>query len=122
MSSYFAWAVRERLIAVNPVTPTRLPKSHAPRTEMYPFGEDELERLWERASAKNRRLAEIGQRLERPDRPKPPLDAKELEQPREERELVDIQTEAGVPELLENEEKKAAAATEIENRFRRTAV
>ena len=26
---------------------------------MFPFGEDELERVWERASAKNRRLADI---------------------------------------------------------------
>ena len=36
LSSFFAWAVRERLIAVNPVTATRVPRSHAPRTEMSP--------------------------------------------------------------------------------------
>jgi integrase len=59
LSSFFAWAVRERLIAVNPVTVTRVPRSHAPRTEMYPFGEEDLERLWERASETNRRLADL---------------------------------------------------------------
>ena len=59
LSSFFAWAVRERLITVNPVTVTRVPRSHAPRTEMYPFGEDDLERLWERASEKNRRLGDL---------------------------------------------------------------
>jgi len=51
--------VRERLITVNPVTVTRVPRSHTTRTEMYPFGEDDLERLWERASEKNRRLADL---------------------------------------------------------------
>jgi integrase len=59
LSSFFAWAVRERLIIVNPVTATRVPRSHTPRTEMYPFGEDDLERLWERASEMNRRLADL---------------------------------------------------------------
>ena len=59
LSSFFAWAVRERLITVNPVTVTRVPRSHTTRTEMYPFGEDDLERLWERASEKNRRLADL---------------------------------------------------------------
>jgi integrase len=59
LSSFFSWAVRERLIVVNPVTTTRVPRSHTPRTEMYPFGEDDLERLWERASEMNRRLADL---------------------------------------------------------------
>jgi integrase len=59
LSSFFGWAVRERLITVNPVTVTRVPRSHAPRTEMYPFGEDDLERFWERACEKNRRLADL---------------------------------------------------------------
>ena len=59
LSSFFAWAVRERLITLNPVTVTRVPRSHAPRTEMYPFGEDDLELLWERAAEKNRRLADL---------------------------------------------------------------
>jgi site-specific recombinase XerD len=59
LSSFFAWAVRERLITVNPVTVTRVPRSLAPRTEMYPFGEEDLERLWARATQKNRRLADL---------------------------------------------------------------
>jgi integrase len=59
LSSFFAWAVRERLITVNPVTVTPVPRSLAPRTEMYPFGEDDLERLWARATQKNRRLADL---------------------------------------------------------------
>jgi site-specific recombinase XerD len=59
LSSFFAWAVRERPIAVNPVTVRRVPRSNAPRTGMCPFGEDDLERLWERASEKNRRLADL---------------------------------------------------------------
>jgi hypothetical protein len=34
LSAFFAWTVRERMIAVNPVTSTRVPKASAPRTEM----------------------------------------------------------------------------------------
>ena len=34
LSAFFAWAVRERMIATNPVTPTRVPKASAPRVEM----------------------------------------------------------------------------------------
>jgi hypothetical protein len=34
LSSFFAWAVRERMIPTNPVTPTRVPKASTPRTEM----------------------------------------------------------------------------------------
>jgi hypothetical protein len=30
LSAFFGWAVRERMIAVNPVTPTRVPKASAP--------------------------------------------------------------------------------------------
>ena len=45
LSAFFAWAVRERMIATNPVTPTRVPKASAPRVEMYPFSEAELERV-----------------------------------------------------------------------------
>jgi integrase len=59
LSSFFAWAVCERLIAANPVTPTRVPKSPEPRTEMFPFGEQELERVYRRASDRNHRLADI---------------------------------------------------------------
>ena len=35
LSAFFAWTVGERMIAVNPVTPTRMPKASAPRVEMY---------------------------------------------------------------------------------------
>jgi integrase len=59
LSSFFGWAVHERLIAANPVTPTRVPKSPEPRTEMYPFGEHELERVYRRAAGRNQRLADI---------------------------------------------------------------
>jgi integrase len=60
LSFFFAWAVRERLIVIDPVTATHVPRSHTPRTtEMYPFGEDDLERLWERASEIHRRLADL---------------------------------------------------------------
>jgi site-specific recombinase XerC len=36
LSAFFAWAVRERMIASDPVAPTRVPKSPGARTEMYP--------------------------------------------------------------------------------------
>jgi integrase len=51
--------VRERLILVNPVTGTRVPRSSEPRTEMLPFGEEELERVFANAKARNERLAEL---------------------------------------------------------------
>jgi hypothetical protein len=38
LSSFFAWAVRERMIAANPVMPTRVPRAGTPRVEMFPFG------------------------------------------------------------------------------------
>jgi integrase len=59
LSSFFAWAVRERMIVTNPVTPTRVPKGSAPRTEMYPFSELELEELYVRAAEHDQRLADI---------------------------------------------------------------
>jgi hypothetical protein len=65
---------------------------------------------------------EIGERLERSDGPQPALDSEELQQSREEWEFIDIQTEPSVTEVLENEEKKAAAAAEIEHGFRRASV
>jgi integrase len=58
-SSFFAWAVRERLILVNPVLRARVPKAGAPRTEMFPFGEQELERIHTAAAARDQRLADI---------------------------------------------------------------
>lgn len=57
LSAFFAWAVRERMILANPVTKTRVPRSSEPRTEMFPFAEDELERVFEKAKARNERLA-----------------------------------------------------------------
>jgi len=49
LSSFFAWAVRERMIAVNPVTRTKVPRAKEPRTKMFPFSEAELERVHARA-------------------------------------------------------------------------
>jgi integrase len=59
LSSFFAWAVRERMIAANPVTPTRVPRAGTPRVEMLPFSEDELERVYVRATARDQRLADL---------------------------------------------------------------
>src|SRR5438105_1945832 len=66
--------------------------------------------------------AEIRQRFVRPNRPDPSLDLEEIEQLGEERKFVDIQPQTGVAEMLEDEKKKTAAATEIKHRERRTAV
>ena len=59
LSSFFAWAVRERLIASNPVTTTRVPKGRAVRTEIRPFAEDELESFYMAVSARDQRLADV---------------------------------------------------------------
>lgn len=59
LSSFFAWAVRERLILANPVLRTRVPKVGGPRTEMYPFGEEDLERIHAAAAERDQRLADI---------------------------------------------------------------
>jgi integrase len=59
LSAFFAWTVRERMIAVNPVAPTRVPKASAPRVEMYPFSEAELEAFYRRAAEFNQRLADL---------------------------------------------------------------
>lgn len=59
LSAFFAWSVRERIISVNPVIVTRVPRSNEPRVEMYPFAEDDLERVWERAGGRDPRLADI---------------------------------------------------------------
>jgi site-specific recombinase XerD len=53
LSSFFAWAVRERIIAANPVTPTRVPRDRTPRVEIFPFSEDEIERIYVRATARD---------------------------------------------------------------------
>lgn len=62
--------------------------------------------------------AEIRQRLIRPNRPDPPFDVEEIEQLGKEREFVDVQAQTGVPEMLEDENKETAAATEVEHRER----
>jgi len=65
LSSFFAWTVRERMVAFNPVTTTRVPKAASPRAEMYPFSEQELERVYARAverltaSGRDSRLADL---------------------------------------------------------------
>ncbi len=59
LSSFFTWAVRERMIVINPVAPTRVPKASTPRAEMYPFSEAELEELYARAVQRDQRLADI---------------------------------------------------------------
>lgn len=59
LSSFFAWAVRERIIASNPVTGTRVPKVGASAVEMHPFNERELEEFWQAARERNQRLANV---------------------------------------------------------------
>jgi integrase len=59
LSSFFAWAVRERLIVLNPVLRTRVPKASGPRTEMLPFGEEDLERIHLKAAAIDQRLGDL---------------------------------------------------------------
>lgn len=45
LSSFFAWAVRERMVQHNLVTPTRVPKASEVATEMQSFSEADLEAL-----------------------------------------------------------------------------
>lgn len=59
LSAFFAWAVRERLIASNPVTGTRVPKGRGVRAEIRPFAEDELESFHAAVSARDQRLADV---------------------------------------------------------------
>ena len=59
LSAFFAWTARERMILVNPVTGTRVPRSSEPRTEMFPFGEGGSERVFEKARVRNERLADL---------------------------------------------------------------
>jgi integrase len=59
LSSFFAWAVRERLVASNPVTGTRVPKGCGVRTEIRPFAEDELEAFYQSTSTRDQRLADV---------------------------------------------------------------
>lgn len=59
LSAFFGWAVRERLIAMNPVAGTRVPKGHGLRTEIRPFAEDELESFYAACTARDSRLADV---------------------------------------------------------------
>lgn len=59
LSSFFAWAVRERMILTNPVARTRVPRAGLPRTEMFPFGEDDLDRIHAKAAEVDQRLADV---------------------------------------------------------------
>lgn len=59
LSTFFSWAVRERIIASNPVTGTRVPTAGMPTVEMQPFAEEELEDFWHTAKERNQRLADI---------------------------------------------------------------
>ncbi|HEX5534455.1 MAG TPA: hypothetical protein VFX33_12005 [Actinomycetales bacterium] len=58
LSSFFAWAVRERLIATNPVTDTRVPVGRGVRTAIRPFAEDELEAFHLAVSVRDQQLAD----------------------------------------------------------------
>jgi integrase len=59
LSAFFAWAVRERLIASNPVLGTKVPKGRGVRTEIRPFAEDELESFYRAAAVRDQRLADV---------------------------------------------------------------
>jgi len=59
LSTFFAWCVREKLIARNPVTDVRVPKSSIPATEMLPFTEDELEAAYRDWQAFDSTLADV---------------------------------------------------------------
>lgn len=59
LSSFFAWCVREKLIASNPVTSVKVPRTSEEVVEMAPFTEAELESAHVRWAAKDERLADI---------------------------------------------------------------
>ena len=59
LSVFFAWCVREKLIATNPVTAVRVPKSSAPPVELHPFTEDELEAVYDAWALRDPRLADV---------------------------------------------------------------
>jgi integrase len=59
LSAFFAWCVREKLIATNPVTITSVPKPTEEAVEMNPFTETALERAHLAWSEHNERLADI---------------------------------------------------------------
>ena len=59
LSVFFAWCVREKLIAVNPVTVVKVPKSSNEVDEMDPFTEAQLEQAYMAWKAIDERLADI---------------------------------------------------------------
>lgn len=59
LSVFFAWYVREKLIATNPVTAVRVPKGSAPPVELHPFTEDELEAAHDAWALRDPRLADV---------------------------------------------------------------
>lgn len=59
LSAFFAWAVRERMVSLNPVTSTRVPKAREVKTEMRPFNVDELEAFHAAAAIEDARLADL---------------------------------------------------------------
>lgn len=59
LSAFFGWCVREKLIATNPVTSTRVPKSSEEAVEMNPFTEAELERVYDDWRKRDERLADV---------------------------------------------------------------
>lgn len=59
LSSFFAWAVRERMIVRNPVPASTMPKGSAPKVEMFPFGKADLERVYAQAADRDQRLADV---------------------------------------------------------------
>lgn len=60
LSAFFAWAVRERLILLNPVTGARVPKGkRAVATQMRPYLGDELEEFYARPAEHDERLADL---------------------------------------------------------------
>ena len=63
--------------------------------------------------------AEIGQRFESFDLPGFSFDLEKIDKVAEEREAVDVESEAAVAKMLANEKEETAATTEIENFLRR---
>lgn len=63
--------------------------------------------------------SEIRKWFEGSNRPNAALDTEKIEQLRKEREFVNIEAEATMPEVLKNEEKESAAAAKVENRLGR---
>lgn len=59
LSAFFGWCVREKLIATNPVTNTRVPKPSEEAIEMRPFTEAELEDAYAVWKEKDARLADV---------------------------------------------------------------